>query len=297
VSETAHTRLPVWARKGSPLAAGARELRVLLRDQELTTVCEEARCPNLGECFSRGTATFMLLGDRCTRRCAYCSIATAKPLPPDDGEPARVAEAAARLRLRYVVLTAVARDDLRDGGSGHFAATVRAIRSRLPQARIEVLTPDFKGDPEALRLVLDAEPDVFNHNIEMAPRLFPAHRPQGDYRRSLDMLRAAKRIRPVQATKSGLMVGLGETDAEVSTVLADLRRAEVDILTVGQYLRPTRKHAPVDRYVPPEGFLAYEHEARALGFPTVYSGVFVRSSFNAEEVFHAAAPGAVPSPC
>jgi lipoic acid synthetase len=297
VSETAHIRLPVWARKGSPLAAGARELRVLLRDQELTTVCEEARCPNLGECFSRGTATFMLLGDRCTRRCAYCSIATAKPLPPDDGEPARVAEAAARLRLRYVVLTAVARDDLRDGGSGHFAATVRAIRSRLPQARIEVLTPDFKGDPEALRLVLDAEPDVFNHNIEMAPRLFPAHRPQGDYRRSLDMLRAAKRIRPVQATKSGLMVGLGETDAEVSTVLADLRRAEVDILTVGQYLRPTRKHAPVDRYVPPEGFLAYEHEARALGFPTVYSGVFVRSSFNAEEVFHAAAPGAVPSPC
>jgi lipoic acid synthetase len=289
VTTTPHVRLPAWARKGSPLARGARELRVLLRDQELTTVCEEARCPNLGECFSRGTATFMLLGDRCTRRCAYCSVATGKPLPPDEGEPARVAEAAARLGLRYVGLTAVARDDLKDGGSSHFAATVRAIRARLPQVKVEVLTPDFKGDPEALRLVLDAEPDVFNHNIEMAPRLFRAHRPQGDYRRSLDVLAGAKRIRPAQATKSGLMVGLGETDEEVSSVLADLRAVGVDILTVGQYLRPTREHAPVDRYVPPEGFEGYEREAKALGFPTVYSGVFVRSSFNAEEVFHSAA--------
>jgi lipoic acid synthetase len=294
VTTTPHVRLPAWARKGSPLARGARELRVLLRDQELTTVCEEARCPNLGECFSRGTATFMLLGDRCTRRCAYCSVATGKPLPPDEGEPARVAEAAARLGLRYVVLTAVARDDLKDGGSSHFAATVRAIRARLPQVKVEVLTPDFKGDPEALRLVLDAEPDVFNHNIEMAPRLFRAHRPQGDYRRSLDVLAGAKRIRPAQATKSGLMVGLGETDEEVSSVLADLRAVGVDILTVGQYLRPTREHAPVDRYVPPEGFEGYEREAKALGFPTVYSGVFVRSSFNAEEVFHSAA---VPARC
>jgi lipoic acid synthetase len=278
-------RLPPWARKGSPLAPGARELRVLLREQQLTTVCEEARCPNLGDCFSRGTATFMLLGDRCTRRCAYCSVATARPLPPDRDEPARVAAAAARLGLRYVVLTAVARDDLRDGGASQFAATVRAVRERLPAAKVEVLTPDFKGDPEALATVLMSEPDVFNHNVEMAPRLFHALRPQGSYTRSLDMLAAAKALRGGQVTKSGLMVGLGETDAEIGEVLRDLRRVEVDIVTIGQYLRPTRGHAPVDRYLDPDGFREIESEARRLGFPTVYAGVFVRSSFNAEEVY------------
>ncbi len=219
-------RLPPWARKGSPLLPAARGLRVLLRQQSLTTVCEEARCPNLGECFSRGTATFMLLGDRCTRRCAYCSVATARPSPPDPGEPARVAEAAARLGLRYVVLTAVARDDLRDGGAAHFAAAIGALRGRL--------------------------------------------------------LAAAKR--QGQPTKSGLMVGLGETDGEVDGVLLDLRSAGVDIVTIGQYLRPTRNHAPVHRYLAPEGFRRFEERARDLGFPTVYSGVFVRSSFNAEEV-------------
>lgn len=277
-------RLPEWARKGSPLRAAAHELKVLLRDGGLNTVCEEARCPNLGECFARGTATFMLAGDRCTRRCGYCSVATRKPLPLDDGEPERVAAAAARLRLRYVVLTAVARDDLPDGGAGHFAATVRAVRRRLPGARVEVLTPDFRGDPDALRTVLAAEPDVFNHNVEMAPRLFPALRPQGGYRLSLDLLAAAKRLRPGQVTKSGLMVGLGESDDEVLEVLRDLRAVEVDVVTLGQYLRPSRAHAPVARYVPPAGFAAYEDQARALGVPTVYSGVFVRSSFNAEEL-------------
>jgi lipoic acid synthetase len=225
-ASTSVSRLPEWARKGSPLAPAARPLRVLLRDQQLTTVCEEARCPNLGECFARGTATFMLLGDRCTRRCGYCSVETGRPLPPDPGEPARVAEAAARLGLRHVVLTAVARDDLGDGGALQMARTVRAVRRRLPAAKVEVLTPDYKGDPEALAAILDAAPDVFNHNIEMAPRLFP-----------------------------------------------------------GQYLRPTREHAPVDRYVTPEGFRALESRARGMGFPTVYAGVFVRSSFNAEEVF------------
>ena len=283
-------RLPEWARKGSPLARGARELRVLLRDQKLTTVCEEARCPNLGECFSRGTATFMLLGDRCTRRCAYCAIATGRPLPPDADEPVRVAEAAARLSLRYVVLTAVARDDLQDGGASQFAATVAAIRARLPHAKVEVLTPDFKGDAVSLTRVLAAGPDVFNHNVEMAPRLFRAYRPQGSYARSLNMLAAAKTVRPGQTTKSGLMVGLGETDAEIRDVFRDLRGAGVDILTVGQYLRPTREHAPVDRYLEPAAFGALEEEARALGFPTVYSGVFVRSSFNAEEVFAGGSP-------
>ena len=257
---------------------------MLLREEKLTTVCEEARCPNLGECFSRGTATFMLLGDRCTRRCSYCSVSTAKPLPPDPDEPARVADAAARLGLRYVVLTAVARDDLRDGGASQFAATVREVRRRLPAARVEVLTPDFKGGHEALGTVLDAGPDVFNHNIETAPRLFPLVRPQGRYLLSLEVLAAVRKERPSQTTKSGLMIGLGETDDEVADVLCDLRGAGVDIVTMGQYLRPTRDHVPVARYVSPEGFEALGARARALGFPTVHAGVFVRSSYNAEEV-------------
>ena len=286
---SAVTRLPEWARKGSPLAPEARALRVLLRDQHLTTVCEEARCPNLGECFSRGTATFMLLGDQCTRRCGYCAVATSRPRPPDPEEPARVADTAARLGLRYVVLTAVARDDLADGGASQFAATVEAVRARLPETRIEVLTPDFKASRAALQAVLRARPDVFNHNVETAPRLFPSLRPQGDYARSLGLLRDARRLRPDQVTKSGLMLGLGETDAEVRQVLADLRASRVDIVTLGQYLRPSRDHAPVARYVPPADFDLWADEARALGFATVYSGVFVRSSFNAEEVFHGAA--------
>jgi lipoic acid synthetase len=279
-------RLPAWARKPGPLARGARGVRLLLRETALNTVCEEARCPNLGECFSRGTATFMLLGDRCTRRCGYCSVATAKPLPPDPGEPARVADAAARLRLRYVVLTSVNRDDLDDGGAVHFAATVLAIRNALPHAGIEVLTPDFKGDRGALATVLAARPTVFNHNIETVPRLFPRLRAQGRYLQSLEVLAAARQIRPEQATKSGLMAGLGETDQEIGEVLRDLRHVGVEIVTIGQYLRPSLQHEPVDRYLPPEGFRRLGEEARALGFPTVYSGVFVRSSFNAEEVFH-----------
>jgi lipoic acid synthetase len=277
-------RLPEWARKGSPLRPAARPLKVLLRAERLNTVCEEARCPNLGECFARGTATFMLNGERCTRRCGYCSVTTRKPLPLDPGEPERVAEAVARLRLRHVVLTAVARDDLADGGAAAFAQTVHATRRRLPGARVEVLTPDFKGDRDALRAVLDAAPDVFNHNVEMAPRLFPALRPQGDYRLSLELLAEAKRLRPGQVTKSGLMVGLGERDEEVLEVLRDLRSAGVDVVTIGQYLRPSRDHARVARYVTPQGFAAFEAAARGLGLPTVYSGVFVRSSFNAEEV-------------
>jgi lipoyl synthase len=282
-------RLPVWARKGDPLSPAAHPVRALLREQKLVTVCEEARCPNLSECFTRGTATFMLLGDRCTRRCHYCAVATARPEPPDASEPGRIAEAAARMRLRYVVLTAVARDDLGDGGASHLAATVRAVRARRPQTRVEVLTPDFKGDPIALDAVLAAEPDVFNHNIETVPRLFPIVRAQGSYRLSLDLLAEIKRRRPAQTTKSGLMVGLGETDEEIDAVLADLKSRAVDIVTLGQYLRPTRQHAPVARYVPPEGFERLGARARAMGFATVYSGVFVRSSYNAEEISHEAA--------
>jgi lipoic acid synthetase len=287
VESASPARLPGWARKSGPLAPGARAVRVLLRAGSLHTVCEEARCPNLGECFTRGTATFLLLGDRCTRRCAYCSVSTARPLPPDRGEPERVAEAARRLGLRYVVLTSVDRDDLADGGASHFAATVHAVRRALPEAGIEVLTPDFKGDESALGVVLEARPDVFNHNIETVPRLFPRLRAQGRYRLSLDVLAAAKPMRPGVRTKSGLMVGLGETDEEIVAVLADLRRAGVDIVTIGQYLRPTREHEPVHRYVSPEAFGAFGAQARAMGFPTVYSGVFVRSSFNAEEVSRA----------
>jgi lipoic acid synthetase len=278
-------RLPDWARTTSPLARGTREVRVLLREKTLHTVCEEARCPNLGECFTRGTATFLLLGDRCTRRCRYCSVSTARPLPPDPEEPARVAEAAVRMGLRYVVLTSVDRDDLPDGGASHFAAAVRAVRLALPGAGIEVLTPDFKGDHGALLSVLESRPEVFNHNIETVPRLFPRLRPQGRYGLSLEVLAAAKTIRPGQTTKSGLMVGLGESDTEAVAVLHDLRAQGVDIVTIGQYLRPTREHEPVHRYVTPSAFRELEATARAMGFPTVYSGVFVRSSFNAEEVY------------
>ena len=278
-------RLPEWARKSSPLARGARGVRVLLREGGLHTVCEEARCPNLGECFSRGTATFMLLGDRCTRRCGYCSVRTERPLPPDPGEPGRVAEAVARMRLRYVVLTSVNRDDLADGGAAHFAATVREVRRAAPGASVEVLTPDFQGDLAALATVLEAAPEVFNHNIETVPRLFPRLRRQGDFQRSLEVLAAARAHRPSLQTKSGLMVGLGEMDEEVERVLLELRAVGVDIVTIGQYLRPSRGHEPVRRYVPPDGFAVFEARARALGFPVVHSGVFVRSSYGAEEVY------------
>jgi lipoic acid synthetase len=278
-------RLPEWARKGSPLAPGARPVRMLLRGSSLHTVCEEARCPNVGECFSRGTATFLLLGDRCTRRCGYCSVTTGRPLPPDPDEPRRVAQAAARMGLRHVVLTSVDRDDLPDGGAAHFAAAVREVRRAAGRVAVEVLVPDFSGDRAALGTLLEAGPEVFNHNVETAPRLFPRLRRQGSYSTSLEVLAAAKALSPGQTTKSGLMVGLGETDDEVTAVLADLAAAGVDIVTIGQYLRPSLRHEPVHRYVAPEVFVAYEERAHALGIPTVYAGVFVRSSFNAEEIY------------
>ncbi len=289
-------RLPAWARKGSPLTPDARAVRVLLREEKLKTVCEEAHCPNLGDCFARRTATFMILGDRCTRRCAYCSVTTRKPSALDPDEPRRVAEAAARLGLGYVVVTSVARDDLKDGGAAHFAATVVALRDRLPNAEVEILTPDFRGDRASLAGVLEARPNVFNHNVETVPRLFPGLRAQGSYGLSLELLRAAKVLAPGQTTKSGLMVGLGETDEEVMTVLEDLRTAGVDIVTLGQYLSPSRNHAPVARYAHPSDFQRLEERARALGFPKVFSGVFVRSSFHAAEVYRAgsAADGACP---
>ena len=287
-------RLPEWARKGDPLSPGARAVRVLLRDQRLNTVCEEARCPNLSECFARGTATFMILGDRCTRRCGYCSVETARPLAPDAGEPRRVAEAAARMRLSYVVLTSVARDDLADGGAGHFAATIRAIKAKLPHASVEVLTPDFLGvEEEALHTVLAARPEVFNHNIETVRRLHRRMRgAKASYDKALWLLERAKELAgyPV-LTKSGIIVGLGETNAEIVETMRDLREHGVDVVTIGQYLQPSPKHAAIDRWVHPDEFRWLREQGEELGFGSVFSGPLVRSSYRADEQRHAAETG------
>jgi lipoic acid synthetase len=276
-------RLPGWAAKKRGILREARPLRRVLRELNLQTVCESARCPNIGECFSRPTATFMIAGTRCTRRCGFCAVETARPAPLDPAEPARIAEAARRMGLRHVVVTAVARDDLEDGGAGHFAATIRALRDAVPAARVEVLTPDFKGDESPLRTVLEARPDVFNHNVETVPRLSRTVRPQASYRRSIDVLAHAKAISPATVTKSGLMLGLGEAADEVEAVMRDLRGAQCDLLTIGQYLQPTRAHLPVVEYVAPQMFTEYARVGRMMGFRHVASGPFVRSSYHADE--------------
>ncbi len=277
-------RKPEWLRKPGSLSPQLRNVRQLLRDLNLNTVCEEASCPNIAECFGRQTATFMIGGDRCTRRCHYCDIATARPFPLDPSEPGRVAEAAARLNLRYVVVTAVARDDVKDGGARHFARTIAAIRQRLPAAQVEVLIPDFKGDPAALATVLDAQPDVLNHNIETVRRLFKSVRPQGGYERTLELLARARELAPTITTKSGFMVGLGETEAEVLATLDDLRAVGVDLVTIGQYLQPSLEHAPVAAYVPQEQYAVYRAYGAKLGFRATFAGPFVRSSFHAGEL-------------
>lgn len=277
-------RKPEWLRKPSVLAPELREVRQLLRDLNLNTVCEEASCPNIGECFGRGTATFMIGGDRCTRRCHYCDVTTAKPFPLDPLEPGHVAEAAARLNLRYVVVTAVARDDVKDGGARHFARTIQAIRQRLPEAQIEVLIPDFKGNLEALQTVLAAEPDVLNHNIETVRRLFAAVRPQGNYDRSLELLARCREYAPHMQAKSGLMVGLGETTDEVHGTMGDLRQVGVELLTIGQYLQPSLQHVPVAEFVPPARYDEYRAFGQTLGFRATFAGPFVRSSFHAGEL-------------
>jgi len=277
-------RLPAWARPVSPLAPGTRGVRVLLREKALNTVCEEARCPNLGECFSRGTATFMLLGDRCTRRCSYCSVGTAKPLPPDAGEPQRVAEAAARLGLRYVVLTSVNRDDLADGGAAHFAACVREIKKLNPGTAVEALTPDFQGVMRDVETVVDSGLEVFAQNVETVRRLtHPVRDPRASYEQTLAVLAHAKQHRPQVLVKTSLMLGLGEAHDEVSVTMSDLRAAGVDILTLGQYLRPTANHLAVERFVRPEEFAALREEALALGFLECVAGPLVRSSYRAEQ--------------
>ena len=277
-------RKPAWLRKPSALSPELREVRQLLRDLNLNTVCEEASCPNIGECFGRGTATFMIGGDRCTRRCHYCDVTTGKPFPLDPLEPGNVAEAAARLNLRYVVVTAVARDDVKDGGAHHFARTIRAIRQRLPEAQIEVLIPDFKGSSAALATVLQAQPDVLNHNIETVRRLFDAVRPQGDYDRSLELLARCRERAPHIQLKSGLMVGLGEDPAEVWSTMSELRDSGVELMTIGQYLQPSLQHLPVAEFVPPHQYDLYRGYGQTLGFRATFAGPFVRSSFHAGEL-------------
>ncbi len=279
-------RLPAWLRKSQTHFVAVHEIKRDLRRLQLHTVCESARCPNIHECFQRGTATFMILGGSCTRTCRFCAVPKARgPLPPPDpGEPMRVAEMATRLGLAHVVVTSVNRDDLPDGGAAHFAAVIRALRAALPKARVEVLTPDFCGDLAAVACVLDAGPDVFNHNVETVVRLYRRVRPQADYRRSLEVLAFARRYRFQGLVKSGFMVGLGEQPEEVHELLRDLRRAGVEVVTIGQYLQPTLRNLPVAAYVPPEQFDAYREYGLSLGFRMVFSGPFVRSSYMAEQV-------------
>ncbi len=265
----------------APKAPRLHATKAVLDRFGVHTVCQSARCPNIGECFGARTATFMILGNVCTRSCRFCAVPGGPPAPPEDSEPRRVAEAARQLGLEHVVVTSVTRDDLPDGGASHFARTVAEVRALLPQATVEVLTPDFGGDEEAVRTVCDAAPDVYNHNVETVPRLYSRVRPQADYRRSLDLLVSVRTRLPTAVTKSGLMVGLGEVMAEVLGVLSDLRRIECDMLTIGQYLRPSPRHLPVSRYVPPGEFEFCQRAAEQMGFRYVASGPFVRSSYHA----------------
>ena len=276
-------RLPDWIRTRNRTAS--HNTKHLLRRHKLSTVCEEARCPNRGECFARPTATFMILGASCTRNCGFCSVKSFSPEKVDENEPENVADAAAEMQLKYIVITSVTRDDLEDGGSGQFAKTISAARKRLPHVKIEVLTPDFQGNMNSLRVVLDAKPDVFNHNVETVPRLYPVVRPSADYERSLFVLEQSKKIAPDIFTKSGFMLGLGETHDEVITTLKDLRKVACDFVTIGQYLRPTKKNLPVVEYVFPAVFEDLKMKALDMGFKYAASGPLVRSSMNAEEMF------------
>jgi lipoyl synthase len=283
---------PDWIRVKAGGSQNFYEVKRKLREHNLHTVCEEASCPNIGECFGKGTATFMILGDLCTRRCPFCDVAHGRPKPPDELEPENLARTIADLELKYVVITSVDRDDLRDGGAGHFAACIRAVRKRSPATRIEILTPDFRGRMEkALEALADDLPDVMNHNLETVSRLYKQARPGADYAHSMKLLKDFKARFPGIPTKSGIMVGLGETDEEILEVLRDLRAHDVNMLTVGQYLQPTRGHLPVLRYVDPVQFKAYEREALALGFVHAACGPLVRSSYHADQQAHGAGVG------
>jgi lipoyl synthase len=275
---------PDWLKVRIPAGPRYIELKNMMRDMELHTVCEEARCPNIGECWGHGTATFMILGDVCTRACRYCAVTSGKPQTLDLGEPKRVAEAVQRMGLRHAVVTSVDRDDLEDGGASLFAATIRKIHELNPDCAVEVLTPDFQGNESQLATVMEARPEIFNHNIETVERVFRRVRTgRSRYAVSTELLRKAKEMFPDGLTKSGLMVGLGETREEIVDTMRDLRGADVDILTIGQYLRPTPKHAPIDRYYHPDEFASLRQEGLALGFSHVESGPLVRSSYHAHE--------------
>jgi lipoic acid synthetase len=293
--EPRRPRLPEWARKNRTHFESLHTLKAGLRALNLHTVCESARCPNIHECFHRGAATFMILGNRCTRGCGFCSVPKGHPskhdMALDPAEPDNVARMATEMKLRYVVITSVNRDDLDDGGSHHFAQTVRAVRASLPDSRVEVLTPDFCGDTSAVARVLDAGPHVFNHNMETIPRLYRRVRPQADYRQSLEVLAFARTYRAEAMTKSGFMVGLGETEAEVLELLRDLRASHVDVATIGQYLQPTRRNLQVSEYVTPEQFERYRDFGLSIGFKMVFSGPLVRSSYMADRVNHEAELG------
>ena len=274
-------RRPDWLRVRLPVGDNYNDLKNLMRSKLLHTVCEEARCPNMGECWMNRTATFMILGSVCTRSCGFCAVATGRPMALDWEEPRRVAEAVTQMDLNHVVVTSVNRDELHDGGATIFAATIRWIRRLNPTCAVEVLTPDFKGSREALKVVIDAKPDVFNHNVETVSRLYRRVRPQAVYERSLQVLAWAKEFNPDKPTKTGFMLGLGETYDEVVELLRDIRAHNVDIVTIGQYLRPTPDHLPIERYAPPDEFREYARIGREMGFRNVYSGPLVRSSYHA----------------
>ena len=280
---TVTRRLPEWFKVPMPGGPNYMSLREQFRAEELHTVCEEARCPNIGDCWERGTATFMILGDICTRACAYCAVTTGLPQGLDLQEPIRLAETVERLGLRYVVITSVNRDDLPDGGAFIFAQCVRQIRSRSPECKVELLIPDFQGNWDALESTMDAGPDTLNHNIETVRRVFRRVRPKGDYDQSLELLRRVKELSPGSVTKSGMMVGLGETWDELVETMLDLRSVDCDLLTIGQYLRPSQKHAPVTKWYTPAEFDELRMEGEALGFHHVASGPLVRSSYHADE--------------
>ena len=289
-------RLPEWLKVRMPGGPRYIELKNLMRDSELHTVCEEAHCPNIGSCWERGTATFMILGDICTRACAYCAVTTGRPGTLDLQEPVRLAETALRMNLQYAVITSVNRDDLPDGGAFMFAQCIAQVRKRLPDCKIEVLIPDFQGDREALETVMAARPDTLNHNIETVRRIFHRVRPRGDFDQSLELLARAKSISPDAVTKSGMMVGLGETWGEIVDNMRELRSVDCDLLTIGQYLRPSEKHIALAKWYTPGEFEELKREGEALGFRHVASGPLVRSSYHADEQHAAAAAVPVLSP-
>ena len=276
---------PDWIRVRAALPSSRfYEIKQILREHNLHTVCEEASCPNIGECFGKGTATFMIMGDKCTRRCPFCDVGHGRPDPLDVDEPKNLARTIAALKLKYVVITSVDRDDLRDGGAGHFVECIRQIRELSPQTRIEVLVPDFRGrDDRALEILKAAPPDVMNHNLETAPRLYKQARPGSDYQFSLNLLKKFKAMHPDVPTKSGIMVGLGETDEEILQVMADMRAHDIDMITIGQYLAPSGHHLPVARYVHPDTFRMFEQKANELGFSHAAVGAMVRSSYHADK--------------